>query len=154
LKVVLRSSKRLFIAIIFAHIFIAASLLPLRIPPWIKIAAVSALVGSAAFYIRRDALLAAANSIVYAEVEGGRTCMIELRSGASLPCVLLDTSFVSPYLTVLNLRLERAWFARHVVILPDSLDKDDFRRLRVWLRWKCAAASINGQPGRADGRAP
>ena len=25
---------------------------------------------------------------------------------------------------------------KRIVILPDSLDAEDFRKLRVWLRWK------------------
>jgi len=28
--------------------------------------------------------------------------------------------------------------AKHLVILPDAIDAEDFRRLRVWLKWRCS----------------
>jgi toxin CptA len=49
---------------------------------------------------------------------------------------LLGTSFVSPYLAVLNLKPGNSRLARHIVLLPDSLEKEEFRQLRVLLRWK------------------
>ena len=48
---------------------------------------------------------------------------------------VLGSTFVTPWLTVLNLRSPEQRLARHVVILPDAVDRDAFRRLRVWLRW-------------------
>jgi toxin CptA len=40
-----------------------------------------------------------------------------------------------PWLTVLNLKLPGKRLVRHVILLPDALDENEFRRLRVWLRW-------------------
>jgi toxin CptA len=125
-----------------AHLVIAAGLWPLALSIWWKLALTLLLAASAVFYVRRDALLAAADSIVAVEVEADRTCGVQLKSSEWRECVLLDTSFVSPYFTILNLKRKNAWFARHVVILPDSLSKDEFRRSRVWLRWKCAKSRI------------
>ena len=48
---------------------------------------------------------------------------------------MLSSSFVSPSLTVLNLRVAGAARPRHLVILPDNVEKETFRRLRVLLRW-------------------
>ena len=47
---------------------------------------------------------------------------------------------VTGYLTVLNCQLKEATFrqkifALHVIILPDAVDAEDYRQLRVWLRW-------------------
>jgi toxin CptA len=47
----------------------------------------------------------------------------------------LRDSLVTPYLTVLNVLPQGARFSRSVVILPDSLDAESFRQLRVWLKW-------------------
>lgn len=44
-------------------------------------------------------------------------------------------SFVAPWLTLLLWRAEGSRFDRAVLILPDMLGEEDFRRLRVWLRW-------------------
>jgi hypothetical protein len=41
---------------------------------------------------------------------------------------------------VLNLELVNGGAVRHVVLLPDNVGGDDFRRLRVRLRWSGAAA--------------
>jgi toxin CptA len=60
---------------------------------------------------------------------------IETRRDGWIPAEILGSSFVSPWLTVLNLKLPHRRLATHVVLLPDMLGADEFRRLRVWLRW-------------------
>jgi toxin CptA len=49
---------------------------------------------------------------------------------------VLGTTFVAPWLIVINLKLERSRCARAVVILPDATDRESFRAARVWLRWR------------------
>lgn len=44
-------------------------------------------------------------------------------------------SFVAPWLTVVRWRPLGAWLDRTVLVVPDMLAPDDFRRLRVLLRW-------------------
>ena len=48
---------------------------------------------------------------------------------------------MAPYLVVLNLKLPNKFLGSSVVILPDSIDGEEFRRLRVLLRWKWKATS-------------
>jgi len=48
---------------------------------------------------------------------------------------LRDGSFVSPWLTVIRWRPAPSRFDRTVVVLPDMLPREDYRRLRVLLRW-------------------
>ena len=48
---------------------------------------------------------------------------------------VLPTTFVSPYLVVLNMRVVGQRRPIHTVILPDAVDGDALRRLRVWLLW-------------------
>jgi hypothetical protein len=48
---------------------------------------------------------------------------------------LREGSFVAPWLTVIRWRPAEARFDRAVPILPDMLSPEDFRRLRVLLRW-------------------
>jgi toxin CptA len=52
------------------------------------------------------------------------------------PVAVQPDTFVSPWLTVLRYRLPGQRWSQSLVILPDSLPADDFRRLRVWLKWK------------------
>jgi toxin CptA len=52
------------------------------------------------------------------------------------PAKLLRRSVVNPWLSLLAYRLEEDGRTRVLTILPDSLDADAYRRLRVWLRWR------------------
>lgn len=58
-----------------------------------------------------------------AEVDG-------VRGRLQHPC------FVAPWLTVVRWRPDGAFLDRTVVVLPDMLPAEDFRRLRVLLRWR------------------
>jgi len=49
--------------------------------------------------------------------------------------VLRDGSFVAPWLTIIRWRPCDAHFDRAILLLPDMLPADDFRRMRVMLRW-------------------
>ena len=51
------------------------------------------------------------------------------------PGVVLPGSFVAPWLTIVRWRPPGRRFSRSLVILPDMLDPESFRRLRVILRW-------------------
>jgi toxin CptA len=63
--------------------------------------------------------------------------------GAWRPVSVRSESVVLPWLCVLHLVLDDGQ-ARTLVILPDGMPADDFRRLRVWLRCKLASASQSG----------
>ena len=54
---------------------------------------------------------------------------------------LLGSSYVSSFLTVINVRLPGERRMRSVVLLPDTIGAEDYRRLRVWLRWRPRAES-------------
>ena len=58
---------------------------------------------------------------------------VQQRGGEWLVASVLVSSFVMPWLTILQLKI--ADKREYLVLLPDALDADDFRRLRVWLRW-------------------
>ena len=58
------------------------------------------------------------------------------RGGEWQPCEILDSTYVTAFLTVVNLRVAQGRRIRSVVILPDCMAADDYRRLRVWLRWR------------------
>ena len=59
---------------------------------------------------------------------------------------LMSSTFVSSRLVVINLRLEKqAWYCRYrsVVLLPDNIDTETFRRLRIRLRWYSSQVQDN-----------
>ncbi|WP_089727202.1 protein YgfX [Candidatus Thiosymbion oneisti] len=61
------------------------------------------------------------------------TWTLTLVSGKQVEARLLPSTFVTPGLLVLNLRCGR-WRSCAMVLLPDTLDPDLLRRLRVRLR--------------------
>lgn len=63
------------------------------------------------------------------------TFSVRLKSGEWVPAEVLGSSFVKPWLTVLHLKLEGRRFMAPLVLLPDMLAQEDFRRLRMWLLW-------------------
>ena len=51
---------------------------------------------------------------------------------------LVPSTYVSARLVVINLRVENsAWYCRHraIVLMPDNIERENFRRLRIRLRW-------------------
>ena len=86
------------------------------IAAWAAIAALHALYRLRA---SRNLELDPAGAIVVDGVEG-RVC---------------EGSFVAPWLVVVRWRPEGSWKDRNLLVAPDMLGADEFRRLRVLLRW-------------------
>lgn len=85
---------------------------------------------------RRHALRFGADAVTALRLsETGIECLT--RSGTWRAGEVLASGLVSPMLTVFRWRQQddRARPST-VVVLPDALDDDAFRRLRVYLRWK------------------
>jgi toxin CptA len=131
-----KPSGRLTLLLSAVHVIAIGLFLVLPLPIWLKVAAILAFCTSFAFYFERNARLAAPNSIIALETGEDCTCVIETRNGRQLDGILLPTSYVSASLTLLNLKAHGERLARHVVILPDAINSEDFRKLRVFLRWK------------------
>ncbi len=142
LNVRLKPSWYLALWLCVAHAIAIGMVLALPLPIGLKLVTTLVICISLVFYFMRNARLAAPNSIIALEVKEDCTCAIETRSGKRLDCILLPTSYVSVSLTILNLKADGEMLARHVVILPDSLNPEDFRKLRVLLRWKYKHAPI------------
>lgn len=71
-----------------------------------------------------------------------------LKNGDIIEVLVQPSSVVSLYLTVLNSRIKNAGlinslFHQHHLIFFDAVNADDYRQLRVWLRWaSCHSAAI------------
>jgi hypothetical protein len=48
---------------------------------------------------------------------------------------IVDGSFVAPWLTIVRWRPHGSRFTRSLVVMPDAIDAESFRALRVILRW-------------------
>ncbi|MDE2311416.1 MAG: hypothetical protein KGL01_11420 [Betaproteobacteria bacterium] len=130
----LQPSHYLAAVLIAAHGVTLAVLFPLALPLWAKAALASLLLLSLVHHLRRDAWLSAPAAGVALMLEDERA-VLTTRGGEQLAVRILRDSLVTPFLTVLNVLPQGARFARSVVILPDTLDAESFRQLRVWLKW-------------------
>ena len=136
----LRRSRFLSLGLILAHLLAGGVAL---VTPWAipaKALLLACLVGSGGFTwlrltprVERLRLLA----------DGGMECW-RVGEADSWPVALVGPATVHPRLTVFRLAGEGGCFS--VVVAPDSMDAEDFRRLRVWLRWR---ADFSGSAGAA-----
>lgn len=141
----LQPSYRLVLILSLVHFIAGGFLWPLALPLGAKILVVVLLIISLGYYLRKDALLSADDAVVAMQLEDDRGCILIMRSGQSITGRIAGSTFVAPYLTVINLRPAGKFFMRSVVILPDSMQMEEFRRLRVWLRWKWKSDQENGK---------
>ena len=74
-------------------------------------------------------------SCVAFRLESSEEIVLVLRNGSHLMCRLSGDSLVTPYIVILNVVLNEQQGGRSVLILPDAMGKESFRRLRVALRW-------------------
>jgi toxin CptA len=63
------------------------------------------------------------------------------KDGQRIPMQVETSSVVTPYLTVLQLTIlqvqdRKAWCNRQaIIVLPNNVEKEAYRQLRIWLRW-------------------
>jgi hypothetical protein len=64
---------------------------------------------------------------------GGLECI--LPDGTSLSAAILPDSTVFSWLVVLRLKTDGRKRAISLLLFPDHMSREEFRRLRLWLRW-------------------
>ncbi len=103
---------------------------------WLEVIAIAALMASLIFNVWQSALLRTPDAVTGLEITSDDKFSIQTRRGRWIECEVLGSTYVTSFLTILNLKRMDSGRTTHAVILPDSLDAEDFRKLRVWLRWK------------------
>ena len=126
-------SRRLAATLVLAYSVAMLALLPLGLPTWALITLYLLLLFSLWLHWRQVAYLSSPSSVVKLKLEG-EVLELTLRNNQQRTEQLLPSSFVSPFLTILNLRRD-SYLPRSVIILPDSMDREAFRQLRVGLKW-------------------
>ncbi len=134
-KIRINPSPRLAVVLCIVHVAAGTAIWLAPVPRWLQAALTVALAASLVWALSRKAALHAAEAIVAVEVTDDGAMSFQTRTGAWHECELLGSSYVSPRLTILNLKPQGARRTRHVVLVPDNVDAGDFRRLRTWLRW-------------------
>lgn len=139
-RIGLRPSRRLAAALVGIHILAAGGLVASRLPAAVLAAGLPILIASLVFAVRRHAWLASPRSLVRLDLSDTLEIEAEDRSGRRLAGAVLGTTFVAPWLVVINFKAEGRRLPHAVVLLPDATDSESHRALRVWLRWRRPAA--------------
>lgn len=124
-------TSRVFIGLFaIAHLGALAVVLPLNLSWVIKISLLS-LVAVSMFVVLRGKGFSNVNILTWKE---GGEWVLELSDGTQYETYLLPSSYVSPWLVVLNFSKAENQRGRSVTLFRDALDEESFRRLRVRLR--------------------
>lgn len=131
----LRPSYVLAWTIGLASLLSCVILVGLPIHSVIKVTGILLTVSAAAYSIQRYALIVLARSIIHVSLNHESKLQLTCKDGSKHEVHVLESSFVAAYLTVLNLQCVENGRRIHLVLLPDNVEADNFRQLRVWLRW-------------------
>lgn len=132
LRLDLRPSRRLIGILAGAHVLALAGA-SVGLDGWLRYGVCVLLLASLGWSLAQ-ALLRTANQAVSLELrEDGRASWM-IREGSWREGRLGESHFVSAALAIVGLEDAQGRSTR-VVLMPDSVPSEDFRRLRVWLRW-------------------
>ena len=82
-----------------------------------------------------DANLRMGHACVAFRLEEHDGIVLVLRNGRHLSGRVSSDSLVTPYVIILNVALHEFRRGRSLLIMPDTMGTESFRRLRVVLRW-------------------
>jgi hypothetical protein len=131
----LRPSRSLGLLFFFLCVVTLVSLWLLPIPTLESFALTLAVVFWVSYCLMLDANLRMGHSCVAFRLEGQEEIVLVLRNGKHLSGRVLPDSLVSPYIVILNVVLGNQRGERSLLILPDAMGVESFRRLRVALSW-------------------
>lgn len=135
-----KPSRLLFIALLVMIGFMCMIVMLLPLQWQIKILLLLMLSASA-YPLLRDVLLKLPGSCIAIRIDHQHRLEVLFKDGSSVTDVDISLdSVVTSYLTVIrytqkNTPRWRRLFESRIIILPDSTDQQNFRKLRVWLRW-------------------
>ena len=131
LSVSIKPSRRLLLVQLLAHAAAAGAVLASAIAPWIA-AVLLLLVGAS--LARQRAITPVAALLL----RGDGRCETVGADGTASEAVIHPHTLVLAFLIVLLYRQDGR--LRSLTLLGDSLPAEDFRQLRLWLRWRSSAA--------------
>ena len=126
-----RPSRILLIGSGVAHGLAGVATIVASVPLWAKVGLLIGTSLSLAWTGYRYGWRGGGGFITCVELLDGRW-RLETGDGIQHPAKLTG-GYAQPGIVVLNFRLEGGWW-RSVALLPDAVDSETLRRLRVWLR--------------------
>lgn len=139
----LRSSRFLAFLILFLSVISLVSLWTLPLPVLVLFVLTVMLLSWGGYFLLLDANLRSNHSCVAFRLEDDDGIVLVLRSGRHVSGRVLQGSLVASYLVILNIALRDRRCMRSILVLPDAMSADSFRRLRVRLVWGEGADKAN-----------
>lgn len=133
LRIKPESSVRLSLFIYGTHFTALAVTLFLPIALQLQLAILILIAISLIHALRTHVLRTNGYAIQSAEWDGGGEWTLFMASGKRVPAQLRASSYVQPWLVVLNFSTGR-FSTNSLILVPDAIDPDLLRRLRVRLR--------------------
>ncbi len=136
----LRPSRIFSVLLLVVHGGAAGCVLIAPFPWPVRLVLTGAILFSLCYTVSRWALLTGRRAIIRLAGDEPGKWVVTLASGKRLQARLLSDSFVSPHCVILNLAPSDPSRRFSAIIFSDSLDRHNFRRLRVRLRLEGAQA--------------
>ena len=126
----LKPSRRLLLIQSLAHLVAAGAVLAATLPAWLAVIFLL-LLGASLAHMRRQL------PVVSLRLSGDGVIEIVGADGTASEAVAHPHTLVLSFLVVLLYRQQDR--LRSMTLLEDSLTAEDFRQLRLWLRWRSTA---------------
>ena len=136
LRLSLKSSPYLAIGLTLGHLAALGCVLIVPSPLWLKLVLSGALVASLIHTLTLHAWRNRASSIIALQCDSDGLAVIQMCSGGEREARVLGSSFVAWYLTIVLLKPNTSGRVHTLLVLPDMLEAELFRQLRVWLKWR------------------
>lgn len=130
----LQPSLRLAVLLLLSHALIVIVVYLTAVPPAVRLALLAAILLSLPYYLARDALLLLPGSWRTISLDQD-SVSVTTRDGTTFSGKITGGTAITPYFAVLRIRLEGHYFQVSRTIFPDMLGTDEFRDLRVRLRF-------------------
>jgi hypothetical protein len=121
-------SPRLAMLLLLFHALVASVVYVTVMPLVAKLAIFMLVFLSLLYYLARDALLLLPDSWCEVSVNQGKVSVVT-RRGSVFSGQIVSKTTVSPYFTVMHVRLEGFRLSASQTILPDALSNGEFRNL-------------------------
>ena len=135
LRVDLQRSRLAMVLVGIASIATATLVAWLPGNVWIRAAVALAAGVQGIATLRSWGLRVSPHSIAVIEIDSDRRAVLTERGGRRIEGIVRADSYVGALLTTLVIRPEKARWSRAEAILPDMMGAEDFRRLRMLLRF-------------------
>lgn len=136
LRLSLKASRYLATGLTLGHLAAIGCVAIVPLPLWLKLLLSVILAASLMQSLTREAWRIGSSSIIELQCEREGGVLVKTRSGKEWAACVLGSSFVASYLTIVLLKPNASRRVCAVVILPDALEPELFRQLRVWLKWR------------------